>query len=64
MKPRSSSAVISRWIPDFERRSSASFISSKRGDPVTLQPLVDEVQEVVLLARQHVPSPSPGLLTF
>src|SRR6266576_4204737 len=31
MKPRSSSAVISRWIPDFERRSSASFISSKEG---------------------------------
>src|SRR3954470_15303913 len=31
MKPRSSSAVMSRWIPDFERRSSASFISSKEG---------------------------------
>src|SRR5690606_1381693 len=31
MKPRSSSAVISRWMPDFERRSSASFISSKEG---------------------------------
>jgi hypothetical protein len=31
MKPRSSSAVISRWMPDFERRSSASFISSKDG---------------------------------
>src|SRR3954462_1147485 len=31
IKPRSSSAVISRWIPDFERRSSASFISSKEG---------------------------------
>ena len=31
MKPRSSSAVISRWIPDLERRSSASFISSKEG---------------------------------
>src|SRR5713226_7992705 len=31
MKPRSSSAVIRRWIPDFERRSSASFISSKEG---------------------------------
>ncbi len=31
MKPRSSSAVISRWIPDFERRSSAAFISSKDG---------------------------------
>ncbi len=31
MKPRSSSARISRWMPDFERRSSASFISSKEG---------------------------------
>src|SRR5262245_19852171 len=31
MKPRSSSAVMSRWIPDFDRRSSASFISSKEG---------------------------------
>ena len=31
MKPRSSSAVISRWMPDLERRSSASFISSKEG---------------------------------
>src|SRR6266576_3721239 len=31
MKPRSSSAVMRRWIPDFERRSSASFISSKEG---------------------------------
>ena len=31
MKPRSSSAVIRRWMPDLERRSSASFISSKDG---------------------------------
>src|SRR5437763_5667168 len=31
MKPRSSSAVMRRWIPDFERRSSASFISSNEG---------------------------------
>ena len=31
MKPRSSSAVIRRWMPDFEARSSASFISSKDG---------------------------------
>ena len=31
MKPRSSSAVMRRWMPDFERRSSASFISSKEG---------------------------------
>ena len=31
MKPRSSSAVISRWMPDFDFRSSASFISSKDG---------------------------------
>src|SRR5438105_2327813 len=29
--PRTSSAVMRRWIPDFERRSSASFISSKEG---------------------------------
>jgi hypothetical protein len=31
MKPRSSRAVISRWMPDLERRSKASFISSKDG---------------------------------
>ena len=31
MKPRSSNAVISRWIPDLDRRSRASFISSKLG---------------------------------
>ena len=31
-KPRSSSPVISRWMPDFERRLSASFISSKLGE--------------------------------
>src|ERR1019366_6867445 len=31
MKPRSSKAVIRRWIPDFDRKSSASFISSKEG---------------------------------
>src|SRR5216684_4861429 len=31
MKPRSSNAVMRRWMPDFERRSSASFISSKEG---------------------------------
>src|SRR5689334_3251640 len=31
MNPRSSSAVINRWMPDFDRRSSASFISSKEG---------------------------------
>ena len=30
-KPRSSRAVISRWMPDFDLRSSASFISSKEG---------------------------------
>src|SRR5471032_770219 len=28
---RSSSAVISRWMPDLERRSRASFISSNEG---------------------------------
>jgi hypothetical protein len=31
MKPRSSSAVIRRWMPDFDARSSASFISSNEG---------------------------------
>jgi membrane-bound ClpP family serine protease len=31
MKPRSSSPLIRRWIPDFERSRSASFISSKDG---------------------------------
>ena len=31
MKPRSSSPLIRRWMPDFERRLSASFISSKDG---------------------------------
>ena len=36
-KPRSSRAVISRWMPDLDARSSASFISSKEGDtPVSL----------------------------
>src|SRR5579863_203196 len=35
--PRSSSAVISRWMPDLDARSSASFISSKDGEtPVSL----------------------------
>src|SRR5476651_2445596 len=31
MKPRSSNAVIRRWMPDLDRRSRASFISSKEG---------------------------------
>ena len=54
MKPRSSRAVISRWMPDLERRSSASFISSKEGGtPDFLQPLVDEAQQLELLAGQH-----------
>ena len=36
-KPRSSSAVISRWMPDLDARSSASFISSNEGEtPVSL----------------------------
>ena len=60
MKPRSSSAVISRWMPDLERRSSASFISSKEGGtPDFGQALVDEAQEFELLAGQHL-SVSPG----
>src|SRR5215475_11861850 len=37
INPRSSSAVMSRWIPDLDRRSSASFISSNDGGtPVSL----------------------------
>ena len=41
-------------MPDFEARSSASFISSKEGrDAALLDPLVDEHQKFVLLARQH-----------
>ena len=60
MKPRSSSAVISRWMPDLERRSSASFISSKEGGtPDFLQALVDEAQKLELLAGQHAVV-SPG----
>ena len=31
MKPRSSRPLMSRWMPDFERNLSASFISSKDG---------------------------------
>src|ERR1700691_2656991 len=31
MKARSSQAVITRWMPDVDRKSSASFISSKEG---------------------------------
>ena len=37
-KPRSSNAEISRWMPDFDLRLSASFISSKLGEkPVCLR---------------------------
>ena len=54
MKPRSSSAVISRWMPDFERRSSASFISSNEGGtPSRCHALLDEIEEFELLAGQH-----------
>jgi hypothetical protein len=43
IKPRSSSAMMRRWIPDLDLRSSASFISSNEGGtPVLFQPLVDE----------------------
>ena len=36
-KPRSSSAVIRRWMPDLDARSRASFISSNDGEtPVSL----------------------------
>ena len=45
MKPRSSSAVINLWIPDLDRRSRASFISSKDGgDALFLGPFVDQGQ--------------------
>ena len=55
MKPRSSSAVISRWMPDFDLRSRASFISSKEGEHARLlQPLMDEHQELFLLRCQHL----------
>ena len=54
MKPRSSSAVISRWMPDLERRSSASFISSKEGGtPASLSRSWMNRNEFGLLARQH-----------
>jgi hypothetical protein len=54
MKPRSSSAVIRRWMPDFDRRSSASFISSKDGGtPSRIHPRLDEIQKFQLLACQH-----------
>ena len=40
MKPRSSSAEISRWTPDFDLSSSASRISSKLGEmPLSLRRL-------------------------
>ena len=38
MKPRSSRAVTRRWIPDLDRKSKASFISSNEGGtPVSLR---------------------------
>ena len=41
-------------MPDFDLRSSASFISSKEGGtPDFAQPLVDEAEQFVLFARQH-----------
>ena len=61
MKPRSSSAVIRRWMPDFERRSSASFISSKEGGmPGFLQPLMDEPKQFVLACASASARPSLG----
>ena len=54
MKPRSSSAVIRRWMPDLERRSSASFISSKDGGtPASFRRSWIKRKEFSLLARQH-----------
>ena len=60
MKPRSSSAVMRRWMPDFERRSSASFISSNEGGtPASFSRLIDETQKFILFAREHLEQ-SPG----
>ena len=54
MKPRSSSAEISRWMPDFDLSCSASFISSKLGEkPVCLQMAIDIDQQLVLFPREH-----------
>ena len=54
MKPRSSSAEISRWTPLFDLRSSASFISSNEGEtPVSRELGVDVEKQLMLLARQH-----------
>jgi hypothetical protein len=51
---RSSSAEISRCTPDLDLRSSASFISSNEGEtPVSAQAIVDEADELMLLAREH-----------
>ncbi len=54
MKPRSSSPLISRWMPDFDLSDSASFISSKEGEtPTSVEPPIDEHQQFVLLSGQH-----------
>jgi len=55
-------AVIRRWMPDFERRSSAPpFISSKGGrNACFLQSLVNETKQLVLFARQHFLALPPG----
>ncbi len=54
MKPRSSSARISRWIPDLERRSSASFISSNEGGtPLSLARSLMNLRKLELLAGEH-----------
>ena len=41
-------------MPDFDLRSSASFISSKEGGtPDLAEPFVDEAEQFVLFSRQH-----------
>lgn len=53
INPRSTSAVIRRWMPDLRSRSRASFISSKEGGTPSAVPLVNEEQELFLFPREH-----------
>ena len=49
MKPRSTSAVISRWIPDFDLVERFLHLVEERWDPTCAHALVDEQQQVLLL---------------
>jgi hypothetical protein len=53
MKPRSSSAEIRRWTPDFDLRSSAPSFPRTRGDAGRIKPRLNEREQFVLLARKH-----------